>query len=90
MNNKFPSRCGTNCDQCEYKEKVNCPGCIKAKGLIFWGKCDLATCCIEKELQHCGQCSNFPCDKLREYAYDKEQGDDGQRIRNLEQWNAQA
>ena len=88
MKNEFPSSCGINCDECEYKEKVNCPGCIAAKGQMFWGKCELAMCCVEKGLQHCGQCSEFPCDKLREYSYDKEHGDNGQRIRNLEQWNA--
>ena len=53
---------------------------------MFWGECALAECCIEKELEHCGQCENCPCDKLQEFSYDKEQGDDGERIRTLEKW----
>ena len=90
MNDGFESRCGVYCSKCEYKEKVNCPGCIKAEGKMFWGECELAKCCIEKELQHCGKCQNCPCDKLQEFSYDKEQGDNGQRIKNLETWNNQS
>ena len=90
MNDGLEGRCGLYCTKCEYREKANCPGCIKAEGKMFWGECELSKCCIEKELQHCGQCQNFPCDKLREFSYDKAQGDNGQRIRNLEKWNKQS
>jgi hypothetical protein len=31
----------------------------------------------------------FPCDTLNGFAYDEKQGDDGQRIRNLEAWNTE-
>ena len=87
LSRKFPSRCGSDCGECKYAEQMNCPGCIEASGEVFWGTCALATCCVERGLQHCGMCSEFPCETLREYAYDEKQGDDGQRIRNLEQWN---
>ena len=87
MNKEFAARCGLRCDQCSYREKQNCPGCIKAEGKMFWGECVLARCCMEKELEHCGKCRDFPCADLRKFAYDKDQGDNGERIRNLEQWN---
>lgn len=90
MSDGFESRCGLYCSKCGYREKVNCPGCVKAEGKMFWGQCELAKCCMEKELRHCGQCQNVPCDKLREFSYDKEQGDNGQRIKNLEKWNEQS
>ena len=88
MSDAFAARCGIYCGECEYREKMNCSGCIAAAGKMFYGECELAPCCIEKGLEHCGQCSDFPCDKLRAYSYDEQQGDNGQRIRNLEAWNA--
>ncbi len=87
MAEQIESRCGLYCSDCDYRVKMNCPGCIKANGKMFWGECELFKCCVEKELQHCGQCSDFPCDKLKAFAYDEKQGDNGQRIQNLEKWN---
>ena len=81
------SRCGIDCEACEYRSKMSCPGCQAAAGKLFWGECSVAQCCIHKEHDHCGQCADFPCDTLKEYAYHPEQGDNGERIRNLEAWN---
>jgi len=66
---------------------MNCPGCLAAKGAMFWGSCEIATCCINKGHAHCGKCDVFPCALLTSFAYDPEQGDNGERIRNLESWN---
>lgn len=80
------SRCGTICSECEYKEKMNCKGCI-AISKPFWGeKCLVKSCCEEKNLEFCGQCIEFPCSLLKEFAYDKEQGDNGLRIENCKKW----
>ena len=46
----------------------------------------VASCCLAKGLENCGACGEFPCETLREFAYDENQGDDGERIRNLEAW----
>lgn len=78
------SFCGIICSKCDYKNKVNCPGCFACKGKPFHGECRVAVCCISKNLRHCGECAEFPCELLKEFAYDKEHGDDGERIRNLE------
>lgn len=86
MTHQFAARCGIYCGECEYREKMNCPGCIQAMGNIFWGECQVAKCCLAKGLENCGLCSRFPCDLLKEFAYDEEQGDNGARIRNLETW----
>ena len=85
----FAARCGIYCGECEYRTKMNCPGCVRAAGNLFWGTCAVATCCTGKDHQHCGECAAFPCDTLNGFAYDEKQGDDGQRIRNLEAWNAE-
>jgi len=84
---RFAARCGIYCGECDYRESTGCPGCIEAGGRMFWGTCRVAACCIEKDLSHCGECELFPCDQLRAFANDPEQGDGGRRIRQLEAWN---
>lgn len=80
------SRCGILCSECGYKEQMGCQGCVHIDK-PFWGDiCPLKTCCEAKELEHCGQCSEFPCEVLKQFAYDEKQGDDGKRIRQCECW----
>jgi hypothetical protein len=80
------SRCGILCCECEYREQMNCGGCL----LIdkpFWGdSCPVKSCCESRDLAHCGLCADFPCDLLKQFAYDKEQGDDGKRIEQCRKW----
>lgn len=80
------SRCGILCGECEYKEQMGCKGCIHIQK-PFWGEsCPVKSCCEGREKEHCGQCSDFPCSLLKQFAYDKEQGDEGKRIRQCEAW----
>ena len=82
------SRCGILCNQCEYLEQ--CGGCIKISK-PFWGdSCPVKDCCEGRGHDHCGQCSEFPCELLNKFAYDKEQGDDGKRIRTCRRWFAES
>ena len=88
MANSFMGRCGVDCEACDYRVKTGCPGCPATDGKPFWGECELAMCSISKGLDHCGQCPDIPCDKLKEWSYDPgEHGDNGERIRNAEAWN---
>lgn len=87
--NELASRCGIYCEDCEYKEKMNCPGCQKANGSVFWGKCSLAACSIKKEILSCSDCDDFPCSLLNKFSFDKVQGDNGLRIENLKKWKTQ-
>lgn len=80
------SRCGLLCDECEYREQTGCAGCIPSMGNPFHGKCPVAICCQEKTLDHCGQCSAFPCSQLNDYAWDAEHGDNGARLETLKEW----
>lgn len=80
------SRCGLLCSECEWVPKTNCPGCIAAHGRPFHGENPVAICCESRNLEHCGQCPDFPCEQLNAYAYDKEHGDNGARIEMLKQW----
>lgn len=80
------SRCGILCGECGYKEKMNCGGCVNITK-PFWGEsCPVKDCCEGKAIEHCGLCDDFPCDLLNQFAYDKEQGDDGKRIEQCRKW----
>jgi len=83
----FMGRCGIDCEACKYRTQTGCPGCPATEGKPFWGECKLAMCCLAKGHAHCGECAEFPCATLNEYAYDREQGDNGKRILNLRAWN---
>lgn len=81
------SRCGILCSKCEYRETMGCKGCITIDK-PFWGdSCPVKSCCEEKEKSHCGECKDFVCSVLHNFAYDKEQGDNGLRIEQCKKWN---
>ena len=66
----FESRCGICCGGCERKEEVHCKGCTEMK-LPFWGgECGVKSCCEKKGLNHCGECSDFPCEMLAQMGVD--------------------
>ena len=80
------SRCGILCSECSYSEQAGCQGCINIDK-PFWGDvCPVKSCCEGKKINHCGQCSEFPCDLLNQFAFDENQGDDGKRIEQCRKW----
>lgn len=81
------ARCGLDCGRCDWRERMQCPGCQAAGGHMFHGDCPVALCSIAKGLLHCGACADLPCDILTRYAFDPEHGDpQGSRIQVLRQW----
>lgn len=84
------SSCGIDRDACKFRTEMNCAGCCAVKGQPFWanGKtCDLFACASGKGLRDCGECADFPCKTLTEWA-NTEPGENGRRIRNLRTRNA--
>lgn len=80
------SKCGMDCGKCSRKEKFGCLGCNNMQS-GYWGeKCEIKECCEAKKLEHCGLCSDFPCEMLREISFDEELGDDGERLLNAKKW----
>jgi len=66
--NMIESRCGILCGPCKYREKMSCSGCIAIRK-AFWGEaCPVKSCCEGKNHSHCGQCSDFPCALLNQFA----------------------
>lgn len=86
MDKQMIGMCGAYCGECEWKEKTNCPGCQKCHGNLFWGDCSIAKCSIENGFNNCGHCPNLPCDKLQDAFNNKEHGDNGERLINLNNW----
>lgn len=59
--------CGSYCDDCpsyKGKEEPTCAGCVESKGQPWWGTCKVYKCASGKGFNHCGECTDFPCDKL--------------------------
>lgn len=65
--NKIARYCGSICDNCKFFKGVKepkCLGCLSCAGKPFWGKCNVAECAINKKIEHCGLCADFPCELL--------------------------
>ncbi|MCM1330637.1 MAG: DUF3795 domain-containing protein [Ruminococcus sp.] len=80
------SRCGLDCTSCENREKCECPGCLELEEGNWAGDCEIKLCCEQKRFEHCGFCPHFPCDMLRNTAFDPDEGDDGERLVTLKRW----
>ncbi len=62
------SPCGLYCGECLYYKK-ECLGCIPSGGHPSWGKCPTYECTIDKNVEQCGECSEFPCRRfLKQYS----------------------
>ena len=82
---KIESRCGILCSECEYECEGRTKGCVGIDK-PFHGECEVKICCEEKKLEYCGECGEFPCELLKRYAFDEEQGDNGKRIEQCKKW----
>ena len=52
-----------------------CTGCWNIADDCYWAGCNnckFRTCCIEKQINHCGECNDFPCEPYKELASKKE------------------
>ncbi len=52
--------CGLYCGECLYSKEA-CKGCVPSDGRPSWGKCKTYACTVEKKVEHCGKCTEFPC-----------------------------
>lgn len=48
--------CGNVCEECLFREKLQCPGCKNGPGKAWQSECELAKCCSEKGHQTCTTC----------------------------------
>lgn len=80
------SRCGLRCTECEIYQKAECPGCMEAGKTPFQDECQVAICCKEKKLTHCGQCTQIPCEKWKMLSRDERMMEG--REEQLQAWQA--
>gem|GEM_PF-1147868 len=71
--------CGDYC--CKYPNySAECQGCAPEKH----EDCHFVQCCLEREIEHCGFCSDFPCMRLIQFCPDDRPGcPQGYHIDNL-------
>ena len=50
------------------KDITDCDGCRTKGGKLFSGSknCQIRECAIQRELENCAYCSDFPCNKLKD------------------------
>lgn len=39
--------CGKLCEDCQFKDNLQCPGCKTGPGKTWMTECELAKCCME-------------------------------------------
>jgi hypothetical protein len=86
MDKQMIGKCGAYCGDCDWKEVMECPGCLGSDGKLFWGECSVAKCSIDKGINHCGHCKVLPCENLQMSFDNMEHGDNGERLQNLKNW----
>lgn len=61
--------CGDFCGKCP-NYPGECRGCVPDEHM----DCFFVRCCLEKGLEHCGACEDFPCKKLGDFVPDDRPG----------------
>jgi hypothetical protein len=70
------SPCGMVCDYCGWfkgEKMPQCRGCRATECKPFWGTCETCLCAKRHGVEHCGVCSEFPCDDFMS-RYDPSEG----------------
>lgn len=61
--------CGECCDGCIKRNNGKCEGCLETGGhCLEWAGskgCPIAICASKHDIQFCGLCDEFPCEKLK-------------------------
>lgn len=47
-------------------KKISCDGCLTTTSNLLDQECPVRPCVIERKINHCGECDNYICDKLKE------------------------
>lgn len=66
MENELIAYCGVNCGECPDYMSEKCPGCRNTE----WepgDECMPVSCCAEKSIDCCGECTEFPCAAMKEF-----------------------
>jgi hypothetical protein len=53
--------------ECKPEDINDCDGCKATTGRLFCTNCEIRKCAIEKALENCAHCSEYACDRLKEF-----------------------
>lgn len=53
------------------RDDLNCTGCKTATTASFCSNCGMRTCAMDKGLSFCSECSDFPCDTIKDFRNDR-------------------
>jgi len=48
-------------------EEARCDGCRSDRRFVYCQTCQMVTCADERGLEFCGECDEYPCEKLKEF-----------------------
>ena len=69
LKRKAAAVCGRYCVDCEPYQQGLCCGCGYELGQTYRGECAVFDCCImDRGLEHCGLCVDFPCQVFLSHA----------------------
>ncbi len=51
-------------------ENVACDGCMSENTFLFAKTCSIRACALEKSLEGCHQCDDFPCDHINNFPFE--------------------
>lgn len=75
--------CGVDCSVCADYLRGRCPSC---RG-THWTEDDIChpvKCCLERKLEVCGQCGEFPCGLMRDFYEESDSHREaGERMRRV-------
>ena len=63
--------CGVDCSSCPDYLNFKCPGCRASAGMSD-EDCMVAQCCMDRNILVCSQCSDFPCDDMKDFFEESE------------------
>ena len=77
--NSLAGFCGDYCGKCP-NHPDECGGCVPEEH----ADCHFLRCCLERDIEHCGFCPDFPCSRLVDFCPDDRPGcPAGYHIENL-------
>ena len=69
------------------EDEIKCYGCRSEKRGPYCGKCKMAACAADRNIDFCSECNDYPCDALKQFQSERphriELWDDLERIKTI-------
>lgn len=69
LRRRLAAVCGRFCGECDAFTNASCCGCGYQLGRTLRGECTIFQCAVvDRGLEHCGLCTDFPCQVFLSHA----------------------